>query len=324
MTLEGDVDGDVAGARRRLHVLDRGGDLLGRVEPLPLDLQLARRHPRHVEQVGDQLGLDAGVALDGVDARDHVGVAAGDALLEQLRPADDGVERRPQLVRQRRQEVVLHLVGALGLGPRRGLAGQEPLPLGLDLAPVGDVGGDGEADARAGMDRDAPIELDVPAVRVQHWQRAAPRSGGGERGGDLLDQVLRAAGVERGDVLADDVGAVAPERRAHRRIHLEEDHVVAEQGDAVQRLVEDRLELRLALAQRVLGAAGAEERVDGRDEHRRLDRMRDVAVGAGVESLHLVDVVDEGRGEVDDRRARRLRRRPAGGGRPRSRRCRAG
>ena len=76
MALEGDVDGDVAGARRRLDVLDGGGDLLGRVEPLPLDLQLARRDPRHVEQVGDELGLDAGVALDGVDARDHVGVAA--------------------------------------------------------------------------------------------------------------------------------------------------------------------------------------------------------------------------------------------------------
>ena len=134
MALEGDVDGDVAGPRRRLDVLDRGGDLLGRVEPLPLELQLARRDARHVEQVGDQLGLDAGVALDGVDARDHVGVAAGDALLEQLRPADDGVERRPQLVRQRRQEVVLQPVGALGLGPRRALAGQQPLPLGLDLA----------------------------------------------------------------------------------------------------------------------------------------------------------------------------------------------
>ena len=31
------------------------------------------------------------------------------------------------------------------------LAGQEPLPLGLDRVPLGDVGGDGEADARAGM-----------------------------------------------------------------------------------------------------------------------------------------------------------------------------
>ena len=62
------------------------------------------------------------------------------------------------------------------------------------------------------------------------------------------------------------------------------------------------------LAQRVFGAAGAQERVDRGDEHRRLDRMRDVAVGAGVEALHLVDVVDEGRGEVDDRRARRRRR----------------
>ena len=183
MALEGHVDGDVTGERRRLHVLDRGRDLLGRVEPLPLERQLARCDPRHVEQVGDQLGLDAGVALDGVDASDQVGVAAGDALLEQLRPADDGVERRPQLVRQRRQEVVLDLVGALGLGPRRRLAGQEPLALGLDLEALGDVGGDGEADARAGMDRDAPLEFDVrgrpraapAACRATPRWRPAPR-----------------------------------------------------------------------------------------------------------------------------------------------------
>ena len=76
VALEGDVDGDVAGARRRLDVRERGGDRLGRVEPLPLELQLARRDARHVEQVGDQLRLHARVALDRVDARDHVGVAA--------------------------------------------------------------------------------------------------------------------------------------------------------------------------------------------------------------------------------------------------------
>jgi hypothetical protein len=68
-------------------------------------------------------------------------------------------------------------------------------------------------------------------------------------------------------------------------------------------VLEHRLELRLALAQRVLGAAGPQERVHGGHEHRRLDGMGDVAVGARIEALHLVHVVDERRREVDDRRA---------------------
>ena len=203
----------------------------------------------------------------------------------------------------------LSLVGALGLGPRRRLAGQQPLPLGLDLAALGDVGGDGEADARAGVRsrrstraRRAGRRRAAPAAcRATRRWRPAPRAISSTR-------CSEPPALNAEMCLPTIVGAVAPERRAHRRVHLEEDQVVAEQGDAVQRLLEHRLELRLALAQRVLGAAGAEERVDGGDEHRRLDRMREVAVGAGVEALHLVDVVDEGRGEVDDRRARRLRR----------------
>ena len=61
----------------------------------------------------------------------------------------------------------------------RRLAGQEPFPFGLDLAPFGDVAGDGQADARAGMDRDAPVELDVPSVAMVTGSNRARRSRAG-------------------------------------------------------------------------------------------------------------------------------------------------
>ena len=110
--------------------------------------------------------------------RDHVGVVARRRAAEQLRPADDRVERRPQLVRQRRQEVVLEPVGALRPRPARArLAGQQPLPLGFD--PPRSVTSVTMASRMSGpeCDRDAPFEFDVAAVGVSSGSGAAPRPG---------------------------------------------------------------------------------------------------------------------------------------------------
>ena len=79
--------------------------------------KVARDDPGDVEQVLDELGLDLGVAVDGVEALLDVLVVEL-ARAEQSRPADDGVERRPQLVRERGEELVLHPAGRLGLGSR--------------------------------------------------------------------------------------------------------------------------------------------------------------------------------------------------------------
>src|SRR5205823_3960565 len=94
--------------------------------------------------------------------------------------------------------------------------------------------------------------------------------------------------------------AGAAEDAAEGGVDVEVNQVAADQGDAVEGLVEDGLELGLALPHGVLGLAGAEEGVDGGDEDGGLDGVGEVAVGAGLEAVDLVDVLHERGGEVDD------------------------
>ena len=68
------------------------------------------------------------VALDGREALLQVlGVDLAGA--EDLGPAEDGVERGAQLVGEGGEELVLHAVGRLGLGPGRLGGGEQPLAL---------------------------------------------------------------------------------------------------------------------------------------------------------------------------------------------------
>jgi hypothetical protein len=67
---------------------------LGQRDNVRFDLQLARDSPRHVEQIGGQLRLEAHVAIDGLEA------STGGGLIElagaqQVHPAEHGVERCP-------------------------------------------------------------------------------------------------------------------------------------------------------------------------------------------------------------------------------------
>ena len=48
-------------------------------------------------------------------------------LQHQLGPAENRIQRRPQLVRDHRHEVVLQTIGALGFGASRALGDQQPL-----------------------------------------------------------------------------------------------------------------------------------------------------------------------------------------------------
>ena len=75
--------------------------------------EFAAHGPRDVEQIVDQRGLRAGVALDALEGASGVTRRAGRA--QHLRPPEQRVERRPQLVRQRRKEFFLQAIGIAGV-----------------------------------------------------------------------------------------------------------------------------------------------------------------------------------------------------------------
>ena len=106
------VERDALGVGGGLDALDRFAQHGDDRNRLRIEPDLAGRDARHVEQILDQLILRDGVPLDDVDRarpllrRDRVG-------LQHPGVAEDDVERRAQLVRQRGEELVLQLVGGL-------------------------------------------------------------------------------------------------------------------------------------------------------------------------------------------------------------------
>jgi hypothetical protein len=132
-----DLDGFRLGRRR--DGVERGFDDVAQVHRADIQPQLAADDPRDIEDVFDQLRLrHRVVADDGNRSLDQVGVAL--ARGEQVRPAEDRVERGAQLVRQRREELVLHPVDGLGVSARAPLALQQGQPLALDALPLFDFG----------------------------------------------------------------------------------------------------------------------------------------------------------------------------------------
>ena len=108
---------DLLGVRRGADGIDSEVDDACQVGALHVESNFAGDDAAHVQQVVDELRLRAGVALDGVDALAEV---LGRELVQaqELRPAEDGIERGAQLVRQRGEKLVLHDAGVLGLGAR--------------------------------------------------------------------------------------------------------------------------------------------------------------------------------------------------------------
>ena len=94
--------------------------------------------------------------------------------LENGGPAEHRVQRIAQLVRERRQELVLDLVAAFGLGARGAFAGQQ-------LFALGDIGGDGDARAVAVFGHDAPLDFGDAAVGPQDRHGAFPAAAVRER-----------------------------------------------------------------------------------------------------------------------------------------------
>ena len=117
---------DVLGRRRRLHGRRRRVDHRGQVERPDAEADLPGDDPGDVQQVLDELGHRLGVAIDRVQ-RLLAPLGLEVAALEPPRPADERVEGRAQLVRERGQELVLRAAGRLGRRPRRLLVAQQPL-----------------------------------------------------------------------------------------------------------------------------------------------------------------------------------------------------
>ena len=79
--------------------------------------RVARGDAREVEEVVDELGLRAHAALDRLERSRTVGLA-GLRRAKGVGPGEDRVERRPELVRDQGEELVLGPVGRLGGLPR--------------------------------------------------------------------------------------------------------------------------------------------------------------------------------------------------------------
>jgi hypothetical protein len=95
---------------------------------------------RDVEQILDELCLNARIPLDGLE-RPPMHGRLHRALAQHVRPAEHGVERRPELVRQGRQELVFQTVRFRGFlikacvvdrngGPARDAGGEQLVSLG--------------------------------------------------------------------------------------------------------------------------------------------------------------------------------------------------
>ncbi len=185
---------DALGLGREPDGVERGLRDGGHVDGAHLDLELSGDDPGDVEQILDELRLRGGVALDGLQGAAARGLVEL-AHAEQARPAQDGVERGAQLVRERGQELVLDPVDALGLavearvvqGERRGvpeLPGQRGV---VRAEGARRLGGDEREDARLrgperGGGRSPPRPPRAgPAARRTPGRRRRRSSGGSPR-----------------------------------------------------------------------------------------------------------------------------------------------
>jgi hypothetical protein len=87
---------------------------LGEGHRLGSELHLSGRHARQVEEVVDQTGLELRIAPDDLEAATRFGREGGVAL-ERGAQSEHRRQRRPQLVRERRQELILGAVRGFGL-----------------------------------------------------------------------------------------------------------------------------------------------------------------------------------------------------------------
>ena len=220
-----------------------------KVDAFKPDLELARHDPRHVQQIVDELGLDLRVPLDRVERAVH-DLGRQIALAQHVGPAQDGVERGPQLVRERGQEFVLHAVGipqagfVLFQGPFGALPVRDVDAVGLDL------GGDA-----LGIEPESTIGPQDPAFSSGHVEsilNADLRL----RGAQAFEHPPHARLVDFRDE-APEVHADQSVRRCSARprvriIHEQDRSVESEAADHLGLTLDDRAITLLAVSQAAL------------------------------------------------------------------------
>src|SRR5688572_28763337 len=122
----------------RAHCIQRGLTDLHGVEGCGFQLELAGNDSRYVQEIINQLKLDVRVALDNGE-RVAEPVSIEGSVVQDARPAEDRIQRRPQFVRQRGEKQVLGFVRALSLRSRFALAHQQLVAFAFEYALLGDV-----------------------------------------------------------------------------------------------------------------------------------------------------------------------------------------
>ena len=212
---------------RRPEGLDRALDQMWQLDPLDVEPHLAGDDPRDVEHILDDLGQRRRVALDGVD-RAYRPLGRDDARLHHPRVAEDRVQRRAQLVRQRRQELVLEAA--------RFLDADVQLRVLKADRPRADAGDEmlvllGEA-ARLRMAEEQATEHLAGSMAHRHGQIAAHRQVPGRHA--LVRRVVAVARVARDVIAAHDAGA-AERRLEHPGIARHREFCECVSRDAGQR-----------------------------------------------------------------------------------------
>ena len=125
------------------------------VDALDIELQLAGDDPADIHQIGNQLRLQPRIARhDAETAIENGRIVA--ASHHELRPRQNRVQRRSQLVGDHRHKVVFHAARSFRLGTGDALGLEQPLAFRGGGLPLGDVAGnlrDADDDARVIEDR---------------------------------------------------------------------------------------------------------------------------------------------------------------------------
>ena len=111
----GDVD--ALGLRLLTHCLDDVARDRTQIDRLNLQLQLARDDLADVQEIRNQLRLKSGVLRDDLESALN-GRRVVRALQQEVRPAENRVQRRTQLVRHQGDEFVLAPIRTFGVGTR--------------------------------------------------------------------------------------------------------------------------------------------------------------------------------------------------------------
>ena len=108
---------DLTPGRERADRLDDAANQVRRVDGVEIERPASAVHLRKIEQVVHEFGLPRGIPVNRFDSlRQHFGIHR--IGTQHRSPAENGIQRGPQLVRNRRYELVLQPIGALGVRSR--------------------------------------------------------------------------------------------------------------------------------------------------------------------------------------------------------------